>query len=142
MDEVVDIAQQFSLISNLIRRELELFSREQGISAASARVLNYLADHLGEQIFQRDVERECGIRASTATVLLKKMEAAGLITRRPTKRDRRLLAIHLTGKSRRILSSVQEEMRGIDEAILRGVDKDDAAAFMRVVEQVKHNLTN
>jgi DNA-binding MarR family transcriptional regulator len=142
MDEVVDIAQQFSLISNLIRRELELFSREQGISAASARVLNYLADHMGEQIFQRDVERECGIRASTATVLLKKMEAAGLITRRPTKRDRRLLAIHLTNKSRRILSSVQEEMRGIDEAILRGVDKDDAAAFMRVVEQVKHNLTN
>jgi DNA-binding MarR family transcriptional regulator len=142
VDEVVDIAQQFSLISNLIRRELELFSREQGISAASARVLNYLADHTTEQIFQRDIERECGIRASTATVLLKKMMAAGLITRRPTKNDRRLLAIHLTGKSRRILQTVQEEMRGIDEAILRGVEPDDAAAFMRVVEQVKHNLTN
>lgn len=142
MTEVIDIAQQFSLISNLIRRELELFAREQGISAASARVLNYLADHPGEQIFQRDVEKNCGIRASTATVLLKRMQADGLITRRAIKRDKRLLAIHLTAKSKRIQKTVQDEMHGIDEAILRGVNPDDAAAFMRVVDQVKFNLTN
>lgn len=134
--------QEISIINNLIRRELELFAGEHGVSAAAVKVLSFLTTTTKKNVCQSDVEAALGIRASTATVLLKKMTADGLITREALARDRRRQRILLTPAAQAIQNDVAEELAGLNDALVRGVSADDIATFRAVLDQIKDNLGN
>ncbi|WDF82845.1 MarR family winged helix-turn-helix transcriptional regulator [Lacticaseibacillus pabuli] len=142
MREQVDTVQNITLIHNLIRRELELFGKEYGVGTAATKVLSFLANTDKKDVFQRDIEEACGIRASTATVLMQQMEKAGLIKRRALARDQRLRKIVLTPAARKKSRAVAEEMTGLNAALLEGVSDKDAATFNAVLKQIQSNLSN
>lgn len=134
--------QEISIINNLIRRELELFASEHNVSGAAVKVLNFLTTTTQKNVCQRDVEEVLGIRASTATVLLQRMAANGLITREPLARDRRRQRIVLTDAARAVQTDVADELSGLNSAIMAGVSPEDAATFMAVMTKIKNNLAN
>ena len=85
-------------LSNQIRRKLEAFSCRSDFSGAQGKVLHFLLAQ-PHDVFQKDVEQVYGMRASTATELLKQMEKNGLIFREPAEHDNRLKRIVLTEKA-------------------------------------------
>ncbi len=65
------IYRQINILANRQRRHFDRLTSDVPFSGAQIRVLHYLLDHQDqkEEIFQKDIEEEFGLRPSTATVL-------------------------------------------------------------------------
>ncbi len=61
----------------------------------------------------KDLSYLLGIRQQSLNELLKKLENAGYIERKPTEEDRRIIMIHLTEKGKEVKQEDQEEVPGI-----------------------------
>lgn len=83
------IYRQINILANRQRRHFDRLTAEAPFSGAQGRVLHYLLDHPDEEIFQKDIEEEFGLRPSTATTLLQSMERKGLLRREPSEKDAR-----------------------------------------------------
>ena len=124
-------------LSRSIERLCDEASRATGVTGSQARLLVFLSIMSGEQdIFQKDIEEEFGIRPSSVTGLLQTLEQEGMITREAVSSDGRLKKIVLTGKAKEIqtkLLTVHEQM--IQQ--LRGTMSEEALRrFLRNCEQI------
>ncbi|MCR4425146.1 MAG: MarR family transcriptional regulator [Firmicutes bacterium] len=81
---------------------------EKGLYPGQARCLWIL--HHEDGITQRDLAAHLHVARPTVTVMLQKMERAGLITRRNDDEDQRLTRIYLTDEGRSLLSRMHEIM--------------------------------
>ena len=71
-------ARYVSKLSNQLRRKLDMLSSRKEFSGSQGRTLHFLLAQT-QDVFQKDIEEEYGIRPSTATELLKQMEKNGLV---------------------------------------------------------------
>ena len=94
-----------------------------------------------EDVFQKDLEEEFGIRPSTATELLKQMEKNGLITREAAAHDNRLKKIVLTEKALQYRQQVIDDLTALDERLIKDISKKDLQVFVKVVEKMMDNLS-
>ena len=74
-----------------------------------------------------------GLRGSTATSVLDRMEERGLIGRRDNPDDRRSFLLDLTAEGRRLAGLVQGFVDRLESGIQRRVSAADEAGFMAVV---------
>lgn len=129
-----------SKLSNKIRRRIDAFPSRKEFSGSQGRTLHFLLAQT-EDVFQRDIEEEYGIRPSTATELLKQMEKNGLIVRQPVSYDNRLKKIVLTDKALRCRQQVVDDLTRLEEQIIRGIPEEQLAIFFEVVEKMMDNLS-
>lgn len=134
------IGSYVSKLSNKLRRKLEMFSSRGEFSGSQGRALHFLLAQR-EDVFQKDLEEEFGIRPSTATELLKQMEKKGLIVREPAAHDNRLKKIVLTEKALQYRQQVIDELTALDERLVRDISKKDLQVFVKVVEKMMDNLS-
>lgn len=128
-------------LSNKIRRRLGAFSFRGEFSPAEGRALHFiLAQPPQEELFQKDIEEEYGLRPSSATELLKKMEKDGLIRREATDYDARLKRIIASEKAMSYQARVVEDLTRLEEDLTRGISKEDMEVFFRVIEKMLDNL--
>ena len=95
------IYRQINILANRQRRHFDRLTAEAPFSGAQGRVLHYLLSHPDEEIFQKDIEEEFGLRPSTATTLLQSMERKGLLRREPSEKDARYKKLTLTPERRK-----------------------------------------
>lgn len=76
--------------------------------------------------------------SSTLTPLLKRLDAAGLITRTRNPRDEREVLIHLTQKANELRSSAADVGRCIEEAV--GMDAETVRAIKSSVETIRDKI--
>ncbi len=103
--------------------------------------LNFLFRSAGKDVFQRDVEAEFNIRRSTATEILKSMEASGLICRVPVDFDARLKKIVLTDYAREVRRQLQAQVERAEKEMTRGFTEAELDAFFDYVARFKANLS-
>ena len=114
-----------------IERMCDNYARQTGVTGSQSRLLCFLSIvSLEQDVYQKDIEEEFGIRASSATGLLQALELQGLIRREPVSLDGRLKKIILTDKAResqsRIVANYRESLKK-----LRGSLSDrDLSFFM------------
>lgn len=140
MKEARQAIRSITKLSNRIRRSFDGFASRTIFSGAEGRTLHFLIANSDIEVFQKDIEEEFGIRPSTATVLLKKMEADGLITRTATDYDGRLKRIEVTGKGLEYRKQVVKELDELEAALLKDIDKDDLEVFLRVISKMDDNI--
>ncbi len=100
-------------------------ARIAGVSGSQARLLMFLSIVSMEQdIFQKDIEKEFGIRPSSATGLLQALEQAGLISREPVSSDGRLKKIVLTERAKELQTGIVAFHRQVIQQ-LRGPMSDE-----------------
>ena len=92
-------------------------------------------------MFQKDVEGEFSIRRSTATELLKTMEAGGLIRRIPVHYDARLKKIVLTERAAEVRRQLQERVERTERELTKGFSEAELDAFFDYVARFKANLS-
>ena len=138
------IGYEIKALSNLMRRKMweqagrpdcDEFTEMQGM------LLGFLCRNRDQEIFQKDLEEVFSIRRSTASRLLKNMEAEGLIVRLPVSRDARLKRVMVTPKAEALNQQAAVRIQHVEAALTRGLTQAELDQFMATVEKLKHNLT-
>ena len=134
------IYRQINILANRQRRHFDRLTAEAPFSGAQGRVLHYLLDHPDEEIFQKDIEEEFGLRPSTATEALKTLEKKGLIRREAEKQDARYKKIVFTEKAETIREALRTEIEESEQLLLKGISTSEQKEFLRITEQMLKNL--
>lgn len=103
-------------------------------------VLTFLFREAGRDVFQRDVEAEFNIRRSTATEILKAMEANGLIRREPVEYDARLKKIVTLPYAEEIRKQLEAQVDRTERHLTEGFTKEELAQFYEFIRRFKENL--
>ena len=123
--------------SRQITMYLEDQTRELGVSPLEGHVLTYLRKYAPAPV--GELVRVFGVKQSTFTSLLDRLERDGLVRREPNPADRRSFLIHLTERGRgltarlnRLLVKLEDDIR----ARLRRAEANGFHAVMAAVEDV------
>ena len=103
-------------------------------------VIGFLADHEDEEIFQRDIEAQMGIRRSTATGILQLMEKNGLITRESVEHDARLKRLVLTPMAKEAHQTIKEVIEQNDRDMLSCLTPEEQDAFFALTDKLMAGL--
>ena len=102
-------------------RALKATSRQEGLSQTE------LAEHL-------DME------PIPVGRVIDRLEKTGFVERRGDPADRRRWRLYLTPKAHAVVGEMEDIATGLREDALRGVERNDLDALMRVLGQIKENL--
>lgn len=133
-------ARYIGKLSNKIRRKMDAFSSREEFSGAQGRVLHFILAQT-EDVFQKDIEEEYGLRPPTATELLKKMEKSGLICREAASYDARLKKIIATEKAMQYKKQVINDLLSLENDLTRGISEEEMETFFRVTKTMLKNLS-
>ena len=87
-----------------------------------------------------EISTRLGLAAPTVTKAAHRMEAAGLLARRPDPADARLVQLHLSRRGKALRRSIQAEMRQLTETALSSLSAKDRRELIRLLEAVRLNL--
>lgn len=104
-------------------------------------ILNFLFRNEERDLFQKDVETEFRIRRSTATELMKAMEAGGLIRRVPVEYDARLKKIVLTDYAREVKKQLEEQILRTESMLRQGFTEEEVNCFFDYIGRFQENLS-
>lgn len=128
-------------ISNRLRRRSKAAQESIGISGAKGNILSFiLAEGEKRNVYQKDVEKEFGLRPSTATEALKGLEDEGLISRVPDEKDGRYKKIVFTSRAEEVESVIRDEIMKTERQLLEGITEEEQKEFMRIASKMLKNL--
>lgn len=121
----------FHRTMNLHRHLMLRKLSEHGFTPAQGLCLKELGHHDG--ISQRDLAELLFVSRPTVTVMLKKMERAGLLTREADSEDQRYTRIHLTGKGMELHESMHAAVDEIIGETFGSLPEKDQADLERLL---------
>ena len=112
-----------------------------GISGSQGNILDYiLVEGMKRKVYQKDIEKEFGLRPSTATEVLKNLEEEKLIVRIQDEEDGRYKKIVFTDKAEKIRSVLRGEIEQTEELLLKGITPEERKIFMKITAKMLENL--
>jgi DNA-binding MarR family transcriptional regulator len=109
-----------------------------GLAPQEGHILSYLRSYAPCPI--AEVIAVFGLRGSTATSVLDRLEERGLLARRPNPDDRRSFLLDLTAEGRRTAEKVQTFVDALEKAVAKKVTKEEEEGFRAVLEAI-HEVT-
>jgi DNA-binding MarR family transcriptional regulator len=89
---------------------------------------------------QKELAENRRLAPATVTVMLQRMEKAGLIERRPDPADHRVTRVYLTESGRTIRSEVEAVRQSIDGSCFAGFTVEERVLLRRFLLQMIDNL--
>jgi MarR family transcriptional regulator, transcriptional regulator for hemolysin len=126
-------------VARLLKKRLEQNSRGFGLTRSQWQILAYLAQNEG--INQKGLAELLEIEPITLGRIVDKLEARGLIERRPHPTDRRTWLLHLVEAARPKLEQIREVGDVTHREALAGVSEDDGQHLLQTLGAMKANLT-
>lgn len=137
----METGKMINRISNRLRRRSKKSQETIGITGARGNILDYiLLESEKHNVYQKDIEKEFGLRPSTATEVLKNLEDEELIVRIPDEEDARFKKIVFTDKAEKIKSILRQEIERTEEVLLRGITPEEKEIFLKITEKMLKNL--
>lgn len=127
-------------VSNRLKRKIDKFVTQKDFSCPQGRTLYFLLTQT-EDVFQKDIQAEYNLRASTTTEILKQMEKNGLIIRESVSYDSRLKKIILTDKALKYKQQVFDDLSSLEYLITKKISESDLIIFFKVMNQMIDNLS-
>src|SRR6476646_6784060 len=116
---------------------------ERRLQAAGGSLVTWLIlQTLGEQEgeLQRQLAERLCIEGPTMTRHLDRLEAEGLIERRPDPVDRRGTRVHATDLGRQRLTAMRKVMERSEQALLDGMTEPEMEMFESLLKRVRENV--
>ena len=126
-------------VARLLKKRFEQNSRGSGLTRSQRQVLTYLAQNEG--INQARLAELIEIEPITLGRIVDKLEAMGLIKRKPHPTDRRTWLLHLMPAARSRLEQVGEYSDATRREALAGVSEADKQHLLKTLQALKANLT-
>ncbi len=130
------------LLKEVSRRYVHRFevrAAEIPLNLAQAKALVRLEKNEG--VSQARLAELAEVDPMTMVRILDRMEAEGLLERRPDPADRRARCLYLTAKAKPILSEIWRLSEEIRAEIFAGVSKEERERFMGVLERLYANIS-
>lgn len=142
MEEKRRIGFEIRTLNNLIKRYVQSARPAELDSSTGVHgwALRFFYENKDKDIFQRDFEIRFSIRRSTATNMLKLMEANGLIMRVSVDYDARLKKIVLTDKAVDIHKKIAKNIDATEKLLSRNIDDKELEEFFSTLDKIKANL--
>lgn len=87
-----------------------------------------------------EVARRLDLSTPTVTKAATRMEATGLLIRRPHRNDARLVCLHLTDRGRSLEKVIAEEMDGLARRALATLQPAEVADLVRYLTEIRRSL--
>lgn len=128
-------------ISNRLRNRSQEVHTQLGIGSAQGKILNYvLVESEAHSVYQKDLEREFGLRPSTVTEMLNALEQKKLIQRVSDEWDGRYKKIVFTEKARSMKDRIRQEIEETEHLLLQGITEQEKQEFLRIAGKMLQNL--
>ncbi len=126
-------------LGHLYREVMRLHERQTGMSQSRMEILHELW-HVDE-MSQADLQRHLGVEGPVITRIVKQLEAAGLVTRRPDPRDNRYTLVALTPLTRSYTESTAsiQSQDTFGEELLEGLNEAERAQLLRMMRHILEN---
>jgi DNA-binding MarR family transcriptional regulator len=124
--------------SRLLRRRFERESRDIPMTPAQLRIIARLSRREG--LGQAALAGLLDIEPMTLSRHVDRMEASGLVERRPDPSDRRARQLFTTEKSRALLQPMREKAEAIYEQVQAGMSAAERATLIAALETIIANL--
>ncbi len=125
--------------ARLVRRRLEQEAKGMPMTAAQLRVAGHVARNEG--ISQAALATLLEVEPITLCRHIDRMEAAGLVERRPDPADRRARSIVTTDKARELLAPMRRRAAAVYDQALDGLTEEQRQAVMHGLEIIVANLS-
>ena len=106
---------------------------EHGITGPQLALLNWLADSPGSGI--REIAAGLGLTAPTVSVGVRKLEAAGLVERRPDPKDGRAIQLFLTPQGQGLHQQARAFRREKMGQLLSELTPEESARLLALLEK-------
>jgi len=127
------------------------WATKRALAVASANAFARHGVHEGQQYVLRclweedgltpgEIARRLDLATPTVTRATARMEAAGLLRKRPHESDRRLVRLFLTDRGRGLEEAIGREMDQLSERALSSLDTSERAALVHALDRVRRNL--
>lgn len=103
-------------------------------------VIGYLYDNRRRDVYQKDIEKQFGVRRPTMTEILKLMEKNGLVERVRDEQDARLKKIKLTPLALEIHEKHERDIDNFERYIRQGISEREMNVFFEVMDKISANI--
>jgi MarR family transcriptional regulator, organic hydroperoxide resistance regulator len=130
-----------------------IFALARAHRATAAAMLRALGLHPGQelllmQLFQRDGQTQSelldsvGLDHSTVSKSLRRMQEAGLVTRRPNEDDRRALNVWLTDRGQAMREPIEAMWATLEEISTRDLDEQAISSFIVTARTIENSVND
>ena len=138
------IGHRIKTINNLMRKTMDKKTgqRPDRVTLMHCWIIGFVQDRedSGLDTFPKDIEKEFGLRPSTAPEVLKALEKKELICRVSEKQDARLKRIEFTSKAEEIRHLIAAEIGESESILLKGITEEERQIFIAIGERMLKNL--
>lgn len=125
-------------VCRLMRARMHALWEEIGLYRGQPFVLRILWEEEG--ITHSELANRLHVRPSTTSNMIKRMERAGFVERRPDLEDQRVSRVYLTDAGRAIRDQVRQVWRELDTATLAGFSAEERVLLRRFLLQIRDNM--
>ena len=109
-----------------------------GVHPGQIRVLEILKAENG--ISQRELVRRLYVKPSTVTVMIQRMNKAGLVERKTDQTDQRVMRIYLTEQGRKAYKEVCEVSAQLEAQLIYGFTEEEQQRLRSYFNRLRDNL--
>ena len=126
-------------VARLLRVDADKRARQHGMTRAQWAILIWLERQPG--ISQKELSEILEVEPITVARLIDRLEARGMVERRPDPRDRRIWRLHLLGPAHDVLHEIDDHRADMTRFVTAGIDPDDLDTMTEALMRMKATLT-
>lgn len=135
----MNFGKWIKIASIQLSREMDTFAQQYQLTGTQMSVLNYLAEHQERPVAQNELATEFGVKKSTMSVIIKRMEERAIITRQTHGRNKYLT---ITPSGQTYVTAIQEFIKKDNQRLIAAFDPSEQAVIERFLKGVgKHDTT-
>lgn len=143
-DDTEHFGKYINRLSHIIRYTLNTKLAEDGVylTGEQCRLLGYIhrRTSAGENVYQRDIEREFGVKRSTVASILANLEKSGYISRKVDESDARIKMVVLTEKGNGLDKVMKNNIETLEREISRGMTEEEKHTFFSLIRRATENV--
>ena len=126
-------------VARLLRVDADKRARLHGMTRAQWAILIWLERQPG--ISQKELSEILEVEPITVARLIDRLEARGMVERRPDPRDRRIWRLHLLRPARDVLQEIDGQRAEMTRAVTAGLDETTIEIMTEALMRMKATLT-
>ncbi len=139
--ENIDIGRCVHILSRQIKRKVDESVSKYDVTAVQCSFIKIINECTKNgDVYAKDIEAKFNMRRATVAEILSLMEKNGLIVRESNNGDARLKKILLTQKSLEIQSSIEKEIKKVEDNLKKDLTKEEITQFMKTMKKMSENI--
>ncbi len=128
----------------LLNKEFEQLHSEKahsmGLTTAQLFVLHYLSVKQGENICQRDIEKQFELSHATVSGIISRLESKGFIVCSSSAEDKRFKNISVTEKAKCCENEMKKSIEHYEAQLVKGFSEEEKLQLIGYIIRLLHNV--